>query len=94
MSCPVCQGYNSDKCPCCSEGVKGVMCADCQGTGIAPWTAVDVKTFEIKVVSKEEWIAMPDDECEANAVGSRFYRYEEGGGKCMTCYGDGKLIVD
>lgn len=94
MSCSVCQGYDSDRCPCCSEGVKSITCPDCHGTGITPWRKVNILTFEIEDASKEEWIALPEDEIEAMAEGVDFCRYEEGGDRCTTCYGDGLIIVD
>lgn len=70
------------------------MCPDCHGTGIAPWRKVNVFSFEIVDVSKEEWIALPEDEIEAMAEGLAYCRYEEGGDKCATCHGDGLIPED
>lgn len=94
MSCSVCQGYDSDRCPCCSEGVREIECPDCNGTGINPWRAVNIETFEIVEVTKDIWIALPEDEYEAQETRHILCRYEEGGDKCLTCHGDGKIPED
>lgn len=99
MSCSVCQGYSSEKCPCCSEGVKSVVCPDCHGTGKTPYLAWNLDTKKVEEVTKSAWIIMPEDEDEAMLLTARgkkqnYCRYEEGGFVCRTCYGDGKIPED
>lgn len=94
MSCSVCQGYNSDKCPCCGEGVRSVECPDCHGTGRVPYLALNILSNKTIEVSEKEWKALPDDEYIALAKGIELVQYEEGGFVCRTCYGDGKIPED
>ena len=97
MSCSVCQGYDSHHCPCCGDGIDTIECPDCHGTGREPWRAINLDTLEIVEVTHNAWILLPEDEDDATLMTLRgkkqnFCRYSEGGGKCMTCYGDGKII--
>lgn len=92
--CLVCEGYSSDRCPCCSEGAREIECPDCGGTGFNPWRAVNIETFEIVEVTKDIWIALPEDEYEAQETKHILCRYEEGGDKCLTCHGDGRIPKD
>lgn len=96
MSCPVCAGHDSAKCPCCGEGLKMAECPDCHGTGKTPWTALNLDTKEIVKVTETAWRMLPEDEDMARhlaAQGKRqnFIQYEEGGFRCPTCYGDGVI---
>ena len=88
MSCSVCQGYDSDKCPHCSEGVRFDICPDCNGTGRAPYTAYNEDTDESKIVTMAEWYALPSDSEHG------WHRFDEGGHYCSTCHGDGKIPED
>lgn len=45
----------------------------------------------IKEVSKDEWENLPE---ETNEIDDRWVRYEEGGDRCPTCYGDGVIPED
>lgn len=99
MSCSVCQGYSSDKCPVCNEGVRSVECPDCHGTGKTPWLAWNMNECRIEEVTKETWMTLPEDEEEADLLTirgkrQRYCRYEEGGYVCRTCNGDGRLPED
>lgn len=91
MSCSVCQGYSSDKCPCCSDGARLIKCPDCNGTGKTPYIARNLATNKTKEVSKDEWENLPE---ETNEIDDRWVRHEEGGDRCPTCYGDGVIPED
>ena len=34
MSCSVCQGFSSEKCPCCSDDLEVIDCPECDGMGV------------------------------------------------------------
>lgn len=91
MSCSVCRGYDSSKCPCCSEELNSIECPDCHGSGFALYFAFNVKTRETIEVSEEEWETLPDDEDSAIAKGVELIQCEEGGTICRTCHGEGKI---
>ena len=94
MSCPVCKGYNSSKCPVCSEGVKTKKCPVCHGSGKTPYLAMNLDTKEIIEVTSATWLALPEDEEVAQFLSNRgkkqrFCQYEEGGFVCHFCHGEG-----
>ena len=89
--CAVCNGYSSHGCPSCSDRTNEITCPDCHGTGVTPWRAVHIETFEIVEVTKDIWIALPEDEYDAKETNHILCRYEEGGDRCLTCYGDGRI---
>lgn len=95
MSCSVCQGYDSHKCPCCGDSVRVTECPDCHGLGITPWRAVNMETKEIIEVTHGEWILMLEEE-DALVLPEKplFCRYDEGGDRCPTCYGEGVIPKD
>ena len=99
MSCPVCQGYDSHKCPCCSPGARTIECPTCHGKGITPWLAMHLETKEIISITHAAWLILPEDETEAEQMtlmGRKqyFIQYEEGGDICPTCRGDRVLFED
>ena len=93
MSCSVCLGYSSTKCPCCGE-THSHVCSDCNGKGVTPWLAWDMEAGEAVEVSESYWHTLSDDEDEARGAKQRYYRYEEGGYRCRTCNGDGRVPVE
>lgn len=98
MSCPVCQGYDSNKCPVCSPGAKTIECPTCHGRGVTPWLAMHLETKKIISVTHAAWLILPEDEDEAEhmaTLGKKqyFIQYEVGGDICPTCRGD-KVVLD
>lgn len=98
MSCPVCQGYDSNKCPVCSPGAKTIECPTCHGRGVTPWLAMHLETKKIISVTHAAWLILPEDEDEDEhmaTLGKKqyFIQYEEGGDICPTCRGD-RVVLD
>ena len=91
MSCPVCEGYSSTNCPYCSDDVEMVRCPDCLGEGVI-YLAFDLILRKEYRVSKQEYIALPEDEDAAIAEAKSKCRSDII--TCITCRGEGEIPED
>ena len=89
MSCPVCEGYSSANCPCCSDDVEMVRCPDCLEDGVI-YLAFDLILRKEYRVSKH--IALPEDEDAAIAEAKSECRSDIV--TCTTCRGEGEIPED
>ena len=93
MSCDVCMGINSSRCPVCGADEGNEMeCPNCYGTGAVNCWAVSVETGEPKFVTPLTWAALPWTKREALAKGCRYYKDEAD--DCPLCNGSGTVRLD
>ena len=90
MSCPVCAGYSSYKCPCCGGTVAVRTCPDCGGRGHQGYFALDIETRADVEVEEAIYNILPDNEDMAASMGWRFCKQETE--PCATCDGTGELV--
>ena len=88
MSCAICAGYDSYKCPCCGE-VEMVTCPDCGGSGYTPYMAFDIITRKCKPVTELAYRILPNDEDIAESLGMRYCKMEIE--ICHRCNGSGEI---
>ena len=86
--CTVCQGYSKVSCPCCSD-VNVTICPDCNGTGYAPYRALNIYTRDDVEVTEIAWMLLPDDEDAAYECGQNYCKMPRE--LCTTCRGDGEI---
>lgn len=91
MSCSVCAGYDSSKCPVCGEGVETRICPDCEGSGYTPYKAYDILAKKEIPITELAWQILPDDEDEADDKGMRFCKVEIE--ICPRCSGEGSIPI-
>lgn len=89
MSCDVCKGINSSRCPVCGTGEREDECPHCNGTGVDECWAVCVDTGEKVKVTSLAWITLPWFREEAVAKGKRQFRGMAT--DCPYCDGSGLL---
>lgn len=89
MSCSVCQGYDSQSCPCC-ENVYMVICPECKGTGMKKPRAFHIHRRITAECSELCYQILPKDEEDAEYRGENWCRYPRE--KCPTCNGDGEIL--
>lgn len=84
MSCDVCRGHwLNSACPCCGESPE--ECPECGGTR-TDYQLFDIVSREFLSCSKEEYLAAPDGEDEAEEQGERLCKYTM---VCEHCKGSG-----
>lgn len=91
MSCSVCQGYDSHKCPCCGDGLEVVGCPNCNGTGNADWMVFDIKERVAVPCIESAYLYAAEDEDEAEYLGKRYCKLSC---ECQTCKGEGLVYQD
>lgn len=84
MSCPVCAGYSSHKCPCCGGGRKMRECPDCEDG--MEYYSFNVETRQFVRVTALAYYILPDDEDAAYDKGERYCKGETV--PCKTCHGE------
>jgi DnaJ-class molecular chaperone len=89
MSCTVCRGYDTSKCPVCSEQLEVIECPECNGTGINHRLAFNIRTRQYVEVTPMTWEILPSDEDRAEAMGWNYCRTEE---NCPYCKGIGEVM--
>lgn len=87
MSCPVCAGYSSRKCPSCGGGVRMVECPDCED-GLQ-YFSFNVHTREFVKVTAIAYQILPFDEDDARAERKNYCQGEIR--RCPTCEGEGQV---
>ena len=88
MSCEVCAGYDSYKCPVCGEQVRMVICPDCKGTGEGDWKVYDILDDVVLNVPKAVYYLAAEDQDTAEQLQQRFCRESC---ICPTCNGEGEI---
>lgn len=89
MSCDVCRGTNSSRCPVCGGHSEPGPCPECRGIGLVNCYALSMKTGEEIEVTAETFLCLPETEEEARRAGRYYYRaYSEG---CRRCDGTGEI---
>ena len=88
MSCSVCEGYSSDRCPCCNEGEKWVKCPDCDGKGVV-YLAFHIDERKFKQVTELAYTILPEDEDEARYMRNKWCKGVPE--VCDTCHGEGEI---
>lgn len=91
MSCSLCKGYDSDKCPSCSNDLDTIACPTCLGSGEADWKVFDVIERRIVSCSEVAYIYAAVDEDDAYYLGQRFCKLSC---ECQTCKGKGDVYTD
>lgn len=91
MSCSVCEGYSSDRCPCCGEGERWAKCPDCDGKGVI-YLAFHIGERKFKQVTELAYTILPEDEDTARYMRNKWC---QGGTEvCDTCHGEGEIPED
>lgn len=85
MSCPVCQGHDTYKCPCCGPGT--VKCSDCEEGFI--YYAFNVHSRKMVRVTEIAYRILPFDEDDALAEGKNYCQGDVE--RCPTCNGEGEV---
>lgn len=88
MSCPVCEGYSSQSCPCCGNEVSIIDCPDCKGTGRGDWKVFDIQQRMVIRSTEIAYIYAADSEDEAEEQGKRYCKESD---ICQTCKGLGEV---
>lgn len=88
MSCSVCRGHSSHKCPCCGGGVKTRECPDCED-GLQ-YYSFNVRTREFVKVTAIAYQILPFDEDDAMHEGKNYCQGEIV--RCSTCNGEGEIV--
>ena len=91
MSCPVCEGHNTNSCPVCS-GLDTVVCPECGGEGYSRYFAFNIHTRQEIEVSPIEYASLPEDEDIAAANRLTFCQGEAK--ECKFCGGKGEVYQD
>ena len=92
MSCDVCRGTNSSRCPVCGSEPEIVSCPKCRGLGLVNCYAVSLRTGEEVEVTAETYQGIPATEEEARVSGKHYYRsFAE---DCEFCGGSGEMLLD
>lgn len=91
MSCPVCEGHNTNNCPVCSD-LDTVVCPECAGEGYTKYYAFNIHTRKETEVTPLVYSMLPEDEDTALA---RRENYCQGDAKeCRFCGGRGEVYQD
>lgn len=90
MSCTVCSGYDTSKCPVCSEYMEEIECPECDGTGLNHRLAFNIKTRQYVEINPTTWDVLPVTEEEAEFKGWNYCRAEE---ECPYCKGSGVIYI-
>lgn len=85
MSCPVCRGHDTYKCPSCGPGKKD--CPDCYG-GLVYWS-LNIHSGKMTKVTELAYRILPFDEDDARAEGKNYCQGEIE--RCLTCNGEGEV---
>ena len=90
MSCTVCSGYDTSRCPVCSEQMEVIECPECDGTGLNHRLAFNIKTRQYVEIDPTTWNILPATEEEAEFKGWNYCRAEE---ECQYCKGSGRIYI-
>lgn len=92
MSCDVCRGTNSSRCPVCGDEPDIVTCPKCRGLGLVNCYARSLRSGEEIEVTAETYLGIPATEEEARASGRHYYRsFAE---DCEFCGGSGEVLLN
>lgn len=92
MSCDVCRGTNSSRCPVCGEQQDIVYCPECRGLGLKKCFAVSIRSGKVMEVTAETYMGLPETEDEARVAGKKYYRHYAD--ECGFCGGTGEVWQD
>ena len=93
MSCDVCMGINSSRCPVCGTDESNEMeCPNCHGTGAVNCWGISVETGKPISVTPLAWLMLPWTKEDALAAGYRYFQGEAD--DCPLCHGTGSVQVD
>ena len=88
MSCEVCAGYDSYKCPVCGEQIKMVTCPMCKGTGEGDWKVYDRVDDVVLRATRQAYNMAALNEEDAEGLNERYCRESN---TCQTCKGLGEI---
>ena len=88
MACDVCLGKNEARCPICGTRIEPIECPKCKGYGIVNCYAYEVDTDEVREVTVDEYLTLPDEQ-EASVRCLTWFKGDHE--VCQCCLGEGRV---